>query len=209
MIQNWNEIGFSMTGVLEAIARRAEIYRVLSNCYHVPNEELFTTLREADIHGLRFESEPPALDDLQRDYASLFVGPFETLAPPYGSLYLESDHQVCGESTKDVIVRYKEEGLEVSLKEPADHVAIELEFMYLLVYRQQQVTNNGDDELAARYIQKQCEFLHRHLGVWLPLLTERIINNARTEFYKQVARFSGAFIHDEWEICCNSNGSRP
>ncbi len=111
---------------------RAAAYRLFSLCFHPPDERLPAALRETDGQWLCSVSIP-ALDELQRDYARLFIGPFELLAPPYGSIYLENEERVCGDSTADVIARYRQEGLRIALKEPADHLAIELEFMYLLV----------------------------------------------------------------------------
>lgn len=36
-------------------------------------------------------------DSLARAYARLFLGPFEILAPPYASFYLEPDQQIMGQ----------------------------------------------------------------------------------------------------------------
>ncbi|MHC5047351.1 MAG: TorD/DmsD family molecular chaperone [Planctomycetota bacterium] len=137
-----------MVGIAE---QRAAAYKLLSLCFHPPDEGLLEVLREADLQGL-CPNSLPALDELRKDHTQLFVGPFRVPAPPYGSVYLEDDGRVCGESTMDMIARYGEEGLRVTLKEPADHVAIELEYMYLLVVRQMEATDapRGVDAHAER-----------------------------------------------------------
>ncbi|MHC4827842.1 MAG: TorD/DmsD family molecular chaperone [Planctomycetota bacterium] len=186
-----------MVGIAE---QRAAAYKLLSLCFHPPDEGLLEVLREADLQGL-CPNSLPALDELRKDHTQLFVGPFRVPAPPYGSVYLEDDGRVCGESTMDMIARYGEEGLRVTLKEPADHVAIELEYMYLLVVRQMEATAAGDEPTAARYLEKQRDFLQTHLGAWMPMLSERIVENAHTEFYRHVASATASFVSRDLDLC--------
>ena len=153
---------------------RSAAYWLLSQCYLPPDDRLLDALKESDIDGLCTTDCSP-LEDLQRDYAQLFLGPFTVPAPPYGSVYLEINRQVCGETTSEMMARYREEGLKVTLQEPADHVAIELEYMYVLVLKEMDATAAGDDGNVIRYLDKQRDFLETHLGVWVPMLTQRIV----------------------------------
>ena len=89
------------------------------------------------------------------DYPQRFVGPFTMSAPPYGSMHLESEGRICGDSTMDVMARYREEGLRLTLREPADHVAAELEYMYVLAAREMEALGRGDEGEATRYVEKQ------------------------------------------------------
>ncbi len=175
---------------------RAAAYGLLSRCYHPPDERLLDDLRAPDA-GCLGAGTLPALADLRKDHAQLFVGPFEVSAPPYGSVYLESDGRVCGDSTMDVVGRYAHEGLRLTLREPADHVAIELEYMHVLICRQTAATA----ALADAYIEKQRDFLRTHLGVWMPVLAERIVANARTDFYRHVAKATDALVKCDIECC--------
>ena len=180
--------------------RRAEAYHVLSLCYHAPDDHLLDVLRETSL--LRLGGLPPLIE-LQKDYAHLFVGPFKVPAPPYGSVYLEDNERVCGDSTMEVIARYNEEGLRLTLAEPADHVAIELEYMHLLIFRQMRAVASGDEDSATGYLEKQRDFLENHLGPWMPLLTEKIAENAGTDFYRQVAAATDDFIRQDLDACSN------
>ncbi len=174
-------------------AERAEAYRLLSLCFHPPDERLLEALRETEVTWLR-PAVDPVLTELRKDFAQLFVGPFMVPAPPYGSVYLESGRRVCGDSTMEVMAHYREEGLDLALKEPADHVAVELEYMYLLAVREMTAVAAGDEAGAAGYLAKQRDFLLRHLGAWVPMLRDRIVESARTGFYRRLARNADSFI---------------
>jgi len=185
---------------LDTIECRAKTYRVLSDCFHAPDQHLLDVLAEADIPDL-CSGVWPTLLELQQDYAHLFVGPFRVPAPPYGSVYLENDRRTCGDSTMDVIARYQREGLRFTLKEPADHIAAELEYMYLLVFQQMQAADAGDEDSATRYFEKQADFLQTHLGAWMPQLRQKIVENARTDFYRYVATVTDNFVRQELDHC--------
>jgi putative dimethyl sulfoxide reductase chaperone len=131
---------------------------------------------------------------LQIDYTKLFVGPYGLLTSPYGSAYLEDAKAVMGDSTMDVKKRYREEGLDISLKEAPDHIVIELEFMYFLAFKEIEAIGNSDDGGAARYREKQKAFLDTHLGIWVSEFADNVEANAQTGFYKYLARITKSFV---------------
>ena len=181
-----------MTGIAR---QRAARYRLLSRCFHAPDEALLRELSEA-VDWVGSDGLPP-LSELRKEHARLFVGPFELPAPPYGSIYLEDGGLVWGDSTNDAVRRYREEGLKVSMKEPGDHVAIELEFMYLLAFREAEAMAAEDATGVERYRARQSDFLGRHLGAWLPSLTERVVENAELPFYAEVVTAADAFVRED------------
>ena len=142
----------------------------------------------------------PAWDDIELlkvDYSKLFIGPYRTLASPYGSVYLENDRKVMGNSTMDARDKYTEEGLSVSLKEAPDHIAIELEFVYFLTCKEVEALRNHDIDNATRYLKKQKTFLDTHLGMWVIAFADSIAANAQTKFYKNLARLTKSFISQD------------
>ncbi len=179
------------------------MYTVLSRCYQAPDTELLSVLNEARVPGLDVSTLPELLE-LQQDYARLFVGPFGVFAPPYGSVYLERERRVHGDSTADVMRRYREEGLRPTLKEPADHVALELEYMYLLVFLQMEADEAGDHEIARRYLEKQYDFLRTHLAAWMPQFLEQVAEKAETDFYDCVATLTDQFIAQDLKFCAEA-----
>lgn len=190
--------------------RRGNVYKLLSECYHRPDEGLAELLEEAggldglEVHARELaETIPADLESLRVDYAKLFVGPFELLAPPYGSIYLEEEERVMTASTRDVENRYRQEGLDVDLDEPPDHVAAELEFMYVLVAGEVEAISSSDPETAVQYLRRQRDFLRIHLGEWIDEFAANVGENAEAEFYRRLARQTAAFVEEDVDRLSN------
>jgi TorA maturation chaperone TorD len=147
---------------------------------------------------------PPAveLEVLKIDHARLFVGPFRLLAPPYGSVYLE-ESRIMGDSTLDVRDHYEREGLDTVIREAPDHITVELEFMYYLVAKQAQATNEGNLQDIQLYQQRQESFMGSHLARWLTAFTERVQKNAQTEFYRTLALLTEMFVQNDLDACAS------
>ena len=182
---------------------RAVGYELLAACFYPPEDALLGILDGAQgtdtptsVRAL-CRATPPDLATLARDYARLFLGPFEILASPYGSIYLERGKQILGDSSLNAARCYADERLSVTLKEPPDHVAIELEFMRVLVVREMEAIEDGDEKTLAAYGDKQMSFLETHLGAWIPQFTDMVIQNAETAFYKAAAESTRTFIDEE------------
>ncbi len=180
---------------------RRDSYKLLSDCYYLPDEGLIENLSGLDTKMGEVFSDiarhcprKSDIDSLAVDYSKLFVGPYGLLAPPYGSVYLEDESRVMGNSTVDVKKRYTEEGLDIGLKEAPDHVAIELEFMYFLIHKEIEAFNNNDFDGIVRYQGKQRAFLETHLGEWISDFADKAEANAQAEFYRILAQVTRAFV---------------
>jgi TorA maturation chaperone TorD len=140
-----------------------------------------------------------SLEVLTIDFAKLFVGPFQLLAPPYASIYLEGERKIMGDSTVDVIERYQEVGLDISkqFKDAPDHIAAELEFMYVLICLEISALQDGISEDMQNSIHRQRAFLKDHLGAWIGPFTELVTANAQTGFYRNLALTTKHFIDEE------------
>lgn len=180
---------------------RRDSYKLLSECYYLPDEKLIKILgglekSQGELHSEIAETIPGISDveSLKIDYSKLFVGPYGLLAPPYGSMYLEDTRMVMSNSTMDVRNKYEEEGLDISLKEAPDHIAIELEFIYFLIFKEIEAIRSSDSGNTVRYLEKQKVFLETHLGVWVSEFADNVEANARTEFYRNLARLTKSFV---------------
>ena len=201
---NVKVITMDMQEYLSQKEYRRDSYKLLADCYYLPDEELLKTLNCLDKFRGNLQSEiakntpaPNNIDSIKIDYSRLFVGPYRLLAPPYGSVYLENTRTVMGESTMDVRSRYAEEGLCVDLKEAPDHIAIELEFMYYLISKQIEASLNSDSINNIGYLRKQKDFLETHLGIWVPDFTGNMAANAETAFYRNLAGLTNSFVKEE------------
>lgn len=190
---------------------RGEIYRLLSECYLLPDEnqeeklinlkELLADVCEEAVNRTPMEGEKIPIDQLKLDYSRLFVGPYKLLAPPYGSVYLEGEGTLMGNSTLDVRNRYREAGLDTSEnhKEAPDHISAELEFMYYLIFKEVESIGKSDLEDAEDYLERQKRFLEDHLGAWVSEFADRVEENAETEFYKNLATATKLFVKKDIE----------
>jgi len=135
-------------------------------------------------------------DDLLIEYSRLFLGPYQVLAPPYGSIYLDGQKQIMGESTQDVVRQYRESGLEISssFNNPPDHLCAELEYLEFLVHKSIAASEKGDLDELESLINKQISFLTSHPGSWVPEFANRIAGSANLEFYRALTNVSLAFL---------------
>ena len=201
-----------MRDLTEKEGLRAETYRLLTALFCLPDVVLWTEARvparlaealevvapgaEAEARALAGALEGADETALRVDYARLFVGPGELLAPPYGSVYLEEGRVVMGSSTQDVVRRHGDEGITVDpeFQELPDHIAAELEFLYLLAFRCREASARADEEAFRTYRRKQAEFLRDHLLRWGPEFAARVEERAETGFYRALARCLRAFL---------------
>lgn len=120
--------------------------------------------------------------ELSLAYARLFLGPFEILASPYASFYLQDDQQLMGPVSQWVAGAYAEAGLEPGPgpREAPDHVAVEWEFMYFLTH---QYLGAGEN----LWVERRSAFVSTHLTQWMPPLGEAIKRAKEHEFYNTLA----------------------
>ncbi|MBE0501835.1 MAG: molecular chaperone TorD family protein, partial [Desulfuromonadales bacterium] len=187
---------------------RADIYRLLSAFFHQPEaafveEEVFWQLKTSmtkvhpqivpDILTLEAAFKGVGLEVLQLDYSRLFLGPFEILAKPYGSVYLDGDKVVMGDSTVNAIAFYRAGEFDIAedFREMPDHIAVELEFLYLLTFQIAQTSEEADRHELIRLKKK---FLIEHLGQWVAPFAEAIRQGGETDFYRQLAQMTQQIV---------------
>lgn len=205
-------------------ATREDVYRLLAACYYPPSTELFEEGCCATLADLLVPVAPDAaqhatdavlavgkssLEALAIEHARLFIGPFQLVAPPYGSIYIDDAKTVMGDSTARVAAFYHNCGLQLAddFHELPDHFAVELEFMSFLAFKQREAEVSGDTEEVTRIISLQKEFLERFLMPWLSPFTSAIITDGEAPFYQAIARSTAAFINADYTaLTCTNNG---
>ena len=193
---------------------RADCFRFLSACFCQPQKEVF--IREGLFKNLSAslkQSCPAALsiagdmemafikyseEDLLVEYARLFVGPNEIVAPPYGSVYLDRDRRVMGDSTMEVMKMYEEQGLAMDreFRNLPDHITAELEFMYYLIFKEIEALEKSDLAPTLNFIKIQEVFLDRFLKRWVRPFCGKVKEGTDSGFYKALADCAAAFIRD-------------
>ena len=195
-------------------AARADLCRFLAACHYEPDaqfaeERLFESMAEAAGRidpglaaaarrlGEAFASD--SLDDLLLDYTRLFLGPVDTLAKPYGSVWLGKEKTLMQDSTMDVLALYEEGGFEIAedFRELPDHVAAELEFLYLLLFRENSARRDAQSQALSDAADLKRRFLGGHLGRWAAPFCEAVRGGAQCAFYRELADLTDRFIATE------------
>ena len=205
---------------------REDLCRFLSACYYEPTtefseEQLFDSMLAAAsaIHpdlaecarrlGAAFVAQD--LQTLLVDYTRLFIGPAQPMAMPYASFWLTEDQSMRHQATMAVLDFYEQGGFDISenFRELPDHVAAELEFLYLLTYRQNQAQlaqlaplaqlDGSADELSAANALRR-RFLEEHLGAWFGPFAAAVKSGAETEFYRELVAFTERFVRMEADL---------
>ena len=210
--------------ILRETARR-ETYKSLAECYYLPQKDLNGRLKELEQQLARLGSEALSCavlmcsefqvleeyNTLAIDFSRLFVGPYHLLAPPYGSVYMEDERRVMGDSTMDVRNRYNKAGLDLSeqFKDAPDHIAAELEFMYYLIYKEIEAINTGSAENISEQLIRQKYFLCEHLCNWSSQFACRVESEAQTGFYRNLAVATSKFVAEDLDYLTNLEVEQP
>jgi len=194
---------------------RAQCYRLLSWLFYpprgdsIPQETLLEDLTRAMetvypdaagfCAGLAEHLSESSAEDLLVEYSRLFVGPFGLKAPPYGSIYLDGERRLMGDTTVEVRELYRQSGLvsNEEFRDLPDHITAELEFMYYLAFNELKAIQESDAIKAAALIEKQSLFIGKYLGKWIFDFCERISRNTDDRFYQTLGGCLSSFIaHD-------------
>ena len=194
---------------------RQNIYKNLAGCYHIPEKSLIASLNSLSDQLANLNSKAVSyincmLTELNQNYdfellsiefTRLFIGPYSPPTPPYGSVYLEKERKVMGDSTMDAQARYQNFGLDISsnFKEVPDHITVELEFMFFLIFKEIESIKSYIPEQAQEIILHQKSFHNGHLNAWIPDFTDCVIKHTGLEFYRNLAKATRIFVAEELE----------
>ncbi len=196
---------------------RGDCYRFLAACFYVPQKGLLVqenllgnltiSLKKVCPGAAPFSRKMEhalsvySNEDLSVEHAKLFVGPYELKAPPYGSVYLDREKRVMGDSTMEVIRTYQKHGLSIvdEFKELPDHMCAELEFMYYLIHKEVEALRNTDTKRALKWIEPQEAFFNTFLSPWVPAFCARIQEGTDNEFYRALAECVLTFVEHSQE----------
>ena len=127
----------------------------------------------------------PALE-LAADFSELFLTDAKKGAPPYASVYISASGQLFEKPHHDMLDIFAKEGLMIDpdFKEPADHIAIQLDYLGNLIMKE----SDTDDA------QQQIDFINQQLLSWLPRFVSATKKVNNCGFYQGVCQLLSAFI---------------
>ncbi|MEN6475703.1 MAG: molecular chaperone TorD family protein [Syntrophaceae bacterium] len=157
--------------------------------------------QEAYLKTLQKEYTAPSVDqaamllDIEKDYTWMcFASKPRRLVYLFESVYNEG--KLYDESTFAIARLYYDAGLKVeeNFRLPPDHIAVELEFMAFLSFKEMDGIKAGDAKIEDYATLLQKKTLDEHLHNFALIVAENLGKHARTSFYQVVAKIMTAFF---------------
>jgi len=123
------------------------------------------------------------------DYTRLFVGPGKIIVPPWESAQIDDERLTFQEETLAVRSWYRRFGVQPTQlhSEPDDHIGLELAFLAHLAQLALAAQAAGDHARLAELLAAERGFLQAHPQRWAPKWCGRVIQAARTDYYRGLA----------------------
>jgi DMSO reductase family type II enzyme chaperone len=205
-------------------AIRGALYTSLARGFRYPTAAMFGAFRDGDyltqvweriaalphlapVVRAHRDRDHDIRDALARveflEFESAFVRTFDVEvpappAPPYEGVYRAGDRSA---TMLQVSEFYRHFGLEVSREEGThelpDHLAVELEFLHFLTFKEAQATRERRRDLLDGYRRAQRDFLERHLAEWVPAFCDRLAVANAAPFYDHLAGITRDVLHHD------------
>ncbi|WP_261833419.1 molecular chaperone TorD [Vibrio ishigakensis] len=156
------------------------------------NEEL-KKATDGVIESLnKLQDREDAQLELSADFCELFLTSDKHAALPYASIYLDDSKLLNGKPAQEMAALMQEKGIQVdkNFNEPADHLAIQLDFLGNLIIRSNELEQEAHMEVA---LAEQQAFIEQHLLTWVPQFSENCTKFDEFGFYASVAELLVAF----------------
>ena len=175
------------TGEERALAR-ASVYRLLALAFSYPTREVReaigasiavaevgATLLDGDVdaHVRRLKAALEASEQIEADYQHVFTLSYSEDCPPYETAF--SANHIFQQSSQqaDIAGFFRAFGVTPNA-ERVDHLAMELEFMYLLTLKESRARSARESEHIRVTRSAQRNFMKQHLARWAPLIGQRV-----------------------------------
>jgi putative dimethyl sulfoxide reductase chaperone len=141
-------------------------------------------------------------DDLHWDYTKMMIGPFDLLAPPWESIYVQKEPMLFQKCTMDVRKTYEHFGFQKADYniEADDHIGLELDFLYHLNNLSLQSAKEENVQEVSYLLAQQEKFINEHLFAFVPELSKKIIENADTSFYVGMAKILTHYLQMDSQV---------
>ncbi len=192
--------------LIEQAGLRQEIYRVQAAAFlDSPDAELLDFLvenypflfpRERQERTASFEKA------LRVDFTNLFL----ISTPPYEAALVDESGHLNSGATDRVTDFYRSCGFNpgrgggvsrnIGLV-AMDHISVELEFLAHLAGREENAWRGEDRPLAAESLSGAARFMDAHLLRWMPLLMASTEEDADTDFYRALSKWTREFAFED------------
>lgn len=141
----------------------------------------------------RLQVREDAQLELSADFCDLFLKTDKHGALPYASLYIGESGLLNDKPAQVMSELLAEHNIVVTenLNEPADHLAIELDFLGNLIIRSNELESEAHMNEA---MEQQAEFIEQHLLTWVPQFVTKCQQHDEFGFYAAVSTVLQALI---------------
>lgn len=166
------------------------ISRILGSLFYYPlthsnNQEIISTLaQEPEFEGTGFDQlrvlvQQQSKEVLTQDFLHLFEGAGVMPVPPWGSVYLDKEEVIFGDSALAYRVFLSENGIQLNtgVREPEDQFGL----MLMAISR---LAESGQSEDAIKTL------LGEHLLTWAYRYLELVSEHAQTDVYKLLSQLA-------------------
>ena len=194
---------------------RSAVYRLLSQSLVYPTNEALCVLRDVDLPaalalvptldgalaalveqlGQQVEGKSPGA--LQETYRHIFPHVESGDCPSHEMAYTAQNIFQETEDLSDLAGFFRAFGLELTERERPDHISVELEFMYVLTYKEAYALLHHGGEKARFCRTVQRKFMDDHLGRWAPRFVTLLARNAEDGHLRAAAILAQAFLDQE------------
>ena len=201
-----------MEQMKQEIENRIAIYALISRLMLVEVDETFLKQIESDEDLLSFFPNYKAWDKrkdlshkemIEKHFNVDFTNLFLMHLVPYESFYTRDDQMIESGGDNPVLELYNELDFRVELDKArvvsADHIGVELEFMYMLCTALQKALIADDKDGICELMQVQRAFLKEHLLEWTPLFLINAKRESRTPLYHDGAELALEFMLSDFE----------
>jgi len=201
-----------MNDMKQNIENRISIYALISRLMLTEVDETFLENIEKDEDILSFfpnyrdwskRKEMNTKKLIEEYYNVDFTNLFLMHVVPYESFYMREDQMIESGGENPVIELYNELDFRVELDKArvvsADHIGVELEFMYMLCTAMQKALQADDKDGVCELLEVQRAFLKEHLLQWAPLFLINVKKESRTPLYHDGAELTLEFLLSDYE----------
>jgi len=201
-----------MNQMKQDIENRIAIYALISRLMLVEVNEEFLENIEKDEALLSFfpnyrdwskRKELSRSELIEQYYNVDFTNLFLMHLVPYESFYTRDDQMIESGGDNPVVELYNDLDFRVELDSArvvsADHIGVELEFMYMLCTAMKKALDADDKEGVCELLEVQRAFLKEHLLEWTPLFLINAKKESRTPLYHDGSELTLEFLLSDFE----------
>jgi TorA maturation chaperone TorD len=201
-----------MEKMKEEIEKRIALYALISRLMLIEVDEVFLEQIEKDEILISFfpnyrdwaKRKELSQKELIEEYYNVdFTNLFLMHLVPYESFYTRDDQMMESGGENPVIALYNDLDFRVELDKArvvsADHIGIELEFMYMLCTAMKKALDAEDKEGVCELLEVQRAFLKEHLLEWAPMFLINAKRESRTPLYHDGSELTLEFLLSDFE----------